>query len=41
MMPPSWCLLQLAVPQLRLAAGQRTLNAELAACDYDLTLWRR
>ena len=40
-MPPSWCLLQLAVPQLRLAAGQRTLNAELAACDYDLNLWRR
>jgi serine/threonine protein kinase len=33
-------LLQMAVPQLRTITGQRGLNSDLAACDYDLALWR-
>jgi hypothetical protein len=33
-------LLQMTVPQLRTATGQRGLNSDLAACDYDLALWR-
>ncbi|PSC67765.1 putative ubiquitin conjugation factor E4 [Micractinium conductrix] len=34
-------LMQLAVPQLRPGVAQRSFNAELAAADYDLNLWRR
>ncbi|KAL4529573.1 hypothetical protein Ndes2526A_g04349 [Nannochloris sp. 'desiccata'] len=33
-------LLQMAVPQLRTITGQRGLNSDLAACEYDLALWR-
>ena len=33
-------LLQMAVPQLRSGTGQRGLNSDLAACEYDLALWR-
>ena len=38
---PSRCFVQLAVPQLRPGVAQRSFNAELAAADYDLNLWRR
>lgn len=34
-------LLQMAVPQLRPAATQRSFSADLAACDGDLDAWRR
>ena len=33
-------LLQLAVPQLRTATGQRGFNSDLAACGFDLAAWR-
>ena len=33
-------LLQMAVPQLRTATGQRGFNADLAAQGYDLAAWR-
>lgn len=33
-------LVQMAVPQLRSAAGQRGFNTALAECDYDLARWR-
>lgn len=32
--------LQMTVPQLRTNTGQRGLNSDLAACEYDLALWR-
>jgi serine/threonine protein kinase len=33
-------LLQMSVPQLRTITGQRGFNSDLAACGYDLALWR-
>ena len=33
-------LLQMSVPQLRTITGQRGFNSDLAACEYDLALWR-
>ena len=36
--PPA---LQLSIPQLRPGASQRSFNAELANCGYDLNRWRR
>ncbi|PRW05929.1 Serine threonine- kinase chloroplastic [Chlorella sorokiniana] len=34
-------LMQLSVPQLRPAVAQRSFNAELSQCDYDLNRWRQ
>jgi hypothetical protein len=33
-------MVQMAVPQLRAAAAQRSFNADLAAAEYDLAAWR-
>ena len=33
-------LVQMSIPQLRSATGQRGFNQALAECDYDLALWR-
>lgn len=33
-------MVQMAVPQLRTAQGQRGFNKSLADCDYDLARWR-
>ncbi|EFN51112.1 hypothetical protein CHLNCDRAFT_28384 [Chlorella variabilis] len=33
-------LMQLSIPQLRPGASQRSFNAELANCGYDLNRWR-
>jgi hypothetical protein len=32
---------QMGVPQLRPPTSQRTFNADLEKCEYDLDLWRR
>lgn len=32
---------QLSVPQLRPGVAQRSFNAELSQCDYDLNRWRQ